>query len=81
MAGAPGPLLPADRLEIALDFADQPTARTVRLEGRVAAGRGCCRRSRRELSAAALIEGFLAAAGWGAAQRRPHHGRCLLPPL
>ncbi len=29
-----GPLLPADRLEIALDFADQPTARRVRLEGR-----------------------------------------------
>ena len=29
-----GPLLPADRLEIALDFADQPTARKVRLEGR-----------------------------------------------
>jgi tRNA threonylcarbamoyladenosine biosynthesis protein TsaE len=29
-----GPLLPADRLEIALDFADRPTARRVRLEGR-----------------------------------------------
>ena len=79
-----GDLLPARRLDIALDVGPEPGAPRrrsiagVRLAGAAA---GSARRPEHGRARRSAIAAFLAAAGWGAAQPRAARRRRLVPPL